>query len=234
MWSAGRLGRLSGVRVLVVDDEVHLAQSVARGLVAEGFDVDVVHDGKDGLWRARENSYGAIVLDLLLPGMNGFQVCRTLRSEGNWTPILMLTAKDGEYDEAEALDTGADDFLSKPFSFVVLVARLRALARRGAVPRPPILGVGDLTFDPLTRECRRADVAVPLTARETALLEALLRRSGEVVPKHTLLHEVWGDDFEGDANVVEVYVGYLRRKIDAPFGRRTLQTVRGHGYRLVA
>ena len=222
------------MRVLVVDDEVHLAQSVARGLLAEGFDVDVVHDGNDGLWRAREQNYGAIVLDLLLPGMNGYQVCRTLRGEGNWTPILMLTAKDGEYDEAESLDTGADDFLSKPFSFVVLVARLRALARRGAVPRPPILGVGDLTFDPLSRECRRGDVAVPLTARETALLEALLRRPGEVVPKPTLLREVWGDDFEGDANVVEVYVGYLRRKIDVPFGRRTLQTVRGHGYRRAA
>jgi DNA-binding response OmpR family regulator len=230
----GRVATLTAVRVLVVDDEVHLAQSVARGLIAEGLDVDVMYDGQDGLWRAREQSYAVIVLDLLLPGMNGFQVCRTLRAENNWTPILMLTAKDGEYDEAEALDTGADDFLSKPFSFVVLVARLRALARRGSVPRPPILSAGDLTFDPLSRECHRGDVAVPLTARETALLEALLRQPGEVVPKQTLLREVWGDDFDGDANVVEVYVGYLRRKIDAPFDRRTLQTVRGHGYRMAA
>ncbi len=218
----------------MVEDEVHLAQSLARGLTAEGFDVDVVHDGTDGLWRAREHSYGAIVLDLLLPGMNGFQICRTLRAEQIWTPVLMLTAKDGEYDEAEALDTGADDFLSKPFSYVVLVARLRALARRGASPRPPILSVGDLVYDPLSRLCHRGDVAVPLSAREVALLEALMRREGEVAAKRELLREVWGDDFDGDTNVVEVYVGYLRRKIDEPFGRRSLQTVRGLGYRLIA
>jgi two-component system OmpR family response regulator len=228
-----RDGRLSGVRVLVVDDEVHLAQSVSRGLRAEGFDVDIVHHGTDGLWRAREGAYGAIVLDILLPGMNGYQICRTLRAEGNWTPILMLTAKDGEYDEAEALDTGADDYLSKPFSFVVLVARLRALARRGAVPRPAVLAAGDLVFDPLTRECRRGDTLVSLTARETSLLEALLRRPGEVVAKRDLLREVWGDEFDGDTNVVEVYMGYLRRKVDQPFGRRSLQTVWGVGYRVV-
>jgi DNA-binding response OmpR family regulator len=222
------------VRVLVVEDEVHLARSLARGLTAEGFDVDVVHDGTDGLWRAREHKYGAIVLDLLLPGMNGYQICRTLRAERNWTPVLMLTAKNGEYDEAEALDTGADDFLSKPFSFVVLVARLRALARRGAAPRPPILSAGDLVFDPLSRCCHRGDAAVPLSAREVALLEALMRRQGDVAAKRELLQEVWGDDFEGDINVVEVYVGYLRRKIDEPFGRHSLQTVRGLGYRLVA
>jgi two-component system, OmpR family, response regulator len=222
------------VRVLVVEDEVHLAQSLGRGLTAEGFDVEVVHDGLEGLWRARERRYSAIVLDLLLPGLNGYLICRTLRGEQNWTPILMLTAKDGEYDEAEALDTGADDFLSKPFSFVVLVARLRALARRGATPRPPILSVGDLVYDPLSRVCHRGDVAVPLSAREVALLEALMRRQGEVVAKRDLLQEVWGDDFDGDTNVVEVYVGYLRRKIDEPFGERTLQTVRGLGYRLAA
>ena len=218
----------------MVEDEVHLAQSLARGLTAEGFDVDVVHDGTDGLWRAREHNYGAIVLDLLLPGMNGYKICRTLRAEQNWTPVLMLTAKDGEYDEAEALDTGADDFLSKPFSYVVLVARLRALTRRGAAPRPPILSAGDLVYDPLSRLCHRGDVAVPLSAREVALLEALMRRQGEVAAKRELLREVWGDDFDGDTNVVEVYVGYLRRKIDQPFGRRSLQTVRGLGYRLVA
>jgi two-component system OmpR family response regulator len=154
--------------VLVVDDEVHMAQSVAHGLTAEGFDVDLAHDGADGLWRAREGGYGAIVLDILLPGMNGYQICRTLRSEGNWTPILMLTAKDGEYDEAEALDTGADDYLSKPFSFVVLVARLRALARRGSAPRPAVLAAGDLVLDPLTRECRRGQTVVALTAGPAA------------------------------------------------------------------
>ena len=222
------------MRVLVVEDEVHLGETVARGLRAEGFDVELVHDGLDGLWRARERPYAAIVLDILLPGMNGYQVCRTLRDEGVWTPILMLTAKNGEYDEAEALDIGADDFLSKPFSFVVLVARLRALARRGAAPRPAVLTAGDLVVDPVTRTCTRGGTAVDLTPRELALLAALLRRAGEVVPKPELLRQVWGDDFDGDANVVEVYVGYLRRKLDVPFGRRTLQTVRGAGYRLVA
>ena len=217
----------------MVDDEVHLAESVSRGLTAEGFAVELSHDGLDGLWRARERSYGAIVLDILLPGMNGYEVCRTLRAEGNWTPILMLTAKDGEYDEAEALDTGADDFLAKPFSFIVLVARLRAVARRGATPRPPVLSAGDLVFDPLTRRCHRGDVAIALTPREVAVLEALLREPGAVVAKRDLLRQVWGDDFFGDANVVEVYIRYLRRKIDEPFGRRTLRTVRGHGYQLL-
>ena len=227
-------GQTAAVRVLVVEDEVHLGETVARGLQAEGFDVELVHDGLDGLWRARERPYAAIVLDILLPGMNGFAVCRTLRAEGVWTPVLMLTAKSGEYDEAEALDIGADDFLSKPFSFVVLVARLRALVRRGAAPRPPVLAVGDLVLDPLTRGCHRADEPVMLTPREVALLEALLGRPGEVVPKRDLLREVWGDDFAGDGNVVEVYMGYLRRKVDAPFGRRSLQTVRGADYRVVA
>jgi DNA-binding response OmpR family regulator len=222
------------VRVLVVEDEVHLANVVARGLTAEGFTVEVTHDGLDGLWRARERQYGAIVLDILLPGMNGYEVCRTLRAEGVWTPILMLTAKNGEYDEAEALDIGADDFLAKPFSFVVLVARLRALQRRGGSARAPVLRAGDLTADPGTRACARGGVPVELTAREFDLLEALLRHPGDVRSKLDLLDEVWGHDFGGDANVVEVYVGYLRRKIDAPFGRASLQTVRGVGYRLVA
>jgi two-component system, OmpR family, response regulator len=221
------------MRVLVVEDEVHLAEALADGLATEGFGVDVAHDGLDGLWRARERDYGAVVLDILLPGMNGYKVCQTLRDDGVWTPILMLTAKSGEYDEAEALDCGADDFLSKPFSFVVLVARLRALARRGA-SRPPTLVAGDLVVDPAGRTCHRGDAAVQLTPRELALLSALLRREGDVAPKDDLLHEVWGDDFDGDANVVEVYVGYLRRKIDAPFGRTSLQTVRGAGYRVVA
>jgi two-component system, OmpR family, response regulator len=220
------------MRVLVVEDETHLAETVARGLRAEGFDVELAHDGLDGLWRARERPYAAVVLDILLPGMNGYEVCRTLRSEGVWSPILMLTAKSGEWDEAEALDLGADDFLSKPFSFVVLVARLRALARRGSAPRPAVLTHGDLTLDPATRTCTRGDATVDLTPRELAVLAALLERPGEVVAKSDLLRRVWGDDFEGDANVVEVYVGYLRRKLDAPFDRRTIQTVRGVGYRM--
>jgi len=222
------------VRVLVVEDEVGLAEALERGLTASGFTVEVTHDGLDGIWRARERTYGAIVLDLLLPGMNGFEICRTLRAEGVWTPILILTAKDGEYDEAEALDTGADDFLAKPFSFVVLVSRLRALQRRGTMPRPPVLEVGDLVLDPASRECRRDGTPIALTAREFDLLEALARRPGTVRSKVDLLESVWGSDFEGDSNVVEVYVGYLRRKIDAPFGRSSLQTVRGMGYRVIA
>jgi two-component system, OmpR family, response regulator len=226
---------ITTVRVLVVEDEIHLAQAIAEGLAAEGFDVELSHDGLDGLWRARERPFGAIVLDILLPGMNGYRVCQTLREEGVWTPILMLTAKRGTYDEAEALDTGADDFLSKPFSFMVLVARLRALARRGATPRPRELVAGDLALDPVYRTCRRGEVPIDLSRREFALLEALLRHADTNVTKAQLLREVWGEDFTGDDNVVEVYVGYLRRKVDLPFGRRSLQTVRAiSGYRLVA
>lgn len=221
------------MRVLLVEDEVTLADAIARGLAAEGFDVESVHDGLEGLERARAQGYAAIVLDIMLPGRNGYQICRDLRAEGVWTPILMLTAKDGEWDEAEALDTGADDFLSKPFSFVVLVARLRALLRRGAGPRPAILEVGDLRLDPATRACHRGDVQVALTAREFALLEHLMRHRDEVVGKGTLLEEVWGTSANDDPNVVEVFVGYLRKKIDAPFGRRSLVTVRGAGYRVV-
>jgi two-component system, OmpR family, response regulator len=232
---AGRRVRIPTVRVLLVEDEVHLAQAIEEGLTHEGFDVELSHDGLDGLWRARERSYGAIVLDILLPGMNGYKVCRTLRQEGVWTPILMLTAKRGTYDEAEALDIGADDFLSKPFSFVVLVARLRALLRRGATPRPRELVAGDLALDPVHRTCRRGDVPIDLTRREYALLEALLNHAGEGVTKVQLLREVWGEDFDGDTNVVEVYVGYLRRKIDLPFGTGSLRTLRGiGGYQLVA
>ena len=221
------------MRVLVVEDEVRLAEAITRGLTAEGFTVEAVHDGAEGLWRARERDYGVIVLDILLPGINGYEICRTLRAERVWTPILMLTAKDGEYDEAEALDTGADDFLTKPFSFVVLVARLRALQRRSGSVRLPALEVGDLRLDPATRECRRDGTAIALTAREFDVLEALMGRAGEVLTKSELLDGVWGHDFLGDVNVVEVYVSYLRRKIDAPFGRTSLQTVRGAGYRLV-
>jgi two-component system OmpR family response regulator len=221
------------VRVLLVEDEVVLADAIARGLAAEGFEVEAVHDGLEGLWRAREHRYAAIVLDIMLPGMNGYQICRTLRAEDVWTPILMLTAKDGEWDEAEALDTGADDFLSKPFSFVVLVARLRAILRRGAAPRPAVLEVGDLRLDPATREVHRDGSPIDLTAREFALLEHLMRRVGDVVSKRDLLQEVWGHESDADPNVVEVYVGYLRKKVDVPFDRRTLLTVRGAGYRVV-
>ncbi len=219
--------------MLVVEDETGLADAVAEGLGAEGFTVEVAYDGLDGLWRAQERSYAAIVLDLLLPGMNGFEVCRSLRAGGVQTPILVLTAKDGEWDEAEALDTGADDFLSKPFSFVVLVARLRALLRRGAARPGEALEVGDLVLDTATRRCSRGGAPIELTARELDVLEALMRRSDEVASSASLLDEVWGHDFDGDPNVVRVYVGYLRRKIDAPFGRASLQTLRGRGYRLV-
>jgi DNA-binding response OmpR family regulator len=222
------------MRVLVVDDEVPLAGALADGLRGEAFDVDVSHDGQEALWRAREGRYDAIVLDLLLPNMNGWEVCELLRQEQIWTPILMLTAKDGEFDEAESLDIGADDFLSKPFSFVVLVARLRALIRRGASARPQVLEFEDLRLDPRTRVCTRAGRPITLTRREFSLLEALLRRAGEVVPKSELLDRIWGVDFVGDANVnvVEVYVRYLRRKIDEPFCRPLIGTVRGIGYRL--
>ena len=222
------------MRLLVVEDEEHLATAIADGLTAEGFSVDVSNDGLDGLWRAREGSYDAIVLDILLPGMHGYKVCRTLRDEGIWTPILILTAKDGEYDEAEALDTGADDFLSKPFSFVVLLARLRALIRRGAPPRPAVLTIGSLHLDPGARRVSRSDTDIRLTAREFALLEYLVRKDGNVASKAEILDHVWGIDFSGDPNVVEVYVGYLRKKIDQPFGTETIETVRGAGYRLAA
>ena len=218
------------MRILIVEDEERLAASIARGLRAEGFEVDVVHDGAEGLWRATETPYAAIVLDILLPGMNGYKVCGELRHAGVWTPVLMLTAKDGEYDEAEALDTGADDYLRKPFAFVVLIARLRALIRRGASPRPAVLGAGDIRFDPADRSCSRAGVPVALTPREASLLEYLLRHAGQAVPKIELLDAVWGFDFEGDPNVVEVYVGYLRRKL----GREAVATVRGLGYRMAA
>ncbi|PKQ17055.1 MAG: DNA-binding response regulator [Actinobacteria bacterium HGW-Actinobacteria-7] len=221
------------MRVLVVEDEVRLAAYLKRGLEAEGFAVDVAQTGTDGLWMAMEQSYDAVMLDIMLPGMNGYKVCESLRKADNWVPILMLTAKDGEYDEAEALDTGADDFLSKPFSFVVLLARLRALMRRGSPERPASLSVGTLTMDPSTHEVLRGSELLTLTPREYSLLEYLMRHPGDVLPKTDILGHVWDWEFEGDPNIVEVYVGYLRKKIDAPFGLETLRTVRGVGYRLV-
>ncbi len=214
----------------MVDDEVRLAESIARALRAERFDVDVVHDGNDAMWRAQEVDYDAIVLDIMLPGRNGYQVCRDLRAAGNATPILMLTAKDGEYDEAEALDTGADDYLRKPFSLVVRLARLRALLRRGPQLGGDTIEVGELTIDPRQLTCRHAaDEPVALTPREFAVLEHLARRAPDVVAKSSLLDAVWGIDFDGDPNIVEVYVGYLRRKL----GRDTVRTVRNVGYQLV-
>ena len=220
------------MRVLVVDDEKRLALSLRVGLEAEGFAVDLAHDGTDGLWLARENEYDAIVLDLMLPGINGYQVCATLRAEQDWTPILMLTAKDGEWDQVEGLDTGADDYLTKPYSFPVLVARLRAVARRGARERPTQLEAGDIRIDPAARRVWRGTAEVELTAREFSLLAFLARHRGDVLSKRQILDAVWDVDFQGDPNIVEVYIRHLRNKIDRPFGRAAIQTLRGAGYRL--
>ncbi len=220
------------MRALLVEDERTLARAVVRGLEADGFLVDVAHDGLAGLDLARSGTYDVVVLDIMLPGRNGYDVCRDLREAGVWTPVLMLTAKDGEYDEVDAFDLGADDYLTKPFSFPVLLARLRALVRRGGVERPVLLRAGDLSLDPATRVVTRSGVAVDLTAREFAVLHHLMRHVGMVVPKLDILQAVWDLHHDGSDNVVEVYVGYLRRKIDAPFGRHAIQTVRGSGYRL--
>ncbi len=222
------------MRVLVVEDERRLAAAVRRGLQAEGFAVDLAHDGNDGLHLAREGGYDAVVLDVMLPGLSGYRVCERLRAEENWVPILILSAKDGEYDQADGLDLGADDYLTKPFSYVVLAARLRALLRRGARRRPAELRAGDLVLDPGRREVRRGDCQVDLTPREFSLLEYLMRRAGDVVSKTEILEHVWDAADTTDPNAVEVYVGYLRRKIDAPFGRAGLKTVRGAGYRLAS
>lgn len=221
------------MRVLVVEDEVRLAEALKGGLEEEGFAVDVALDGEVGLWMAGEASYDAIVLDIMLPKLNGYQVCSRLRDTGNWTPILMLTAKGGEFDEAEAFDTGADDYVAKPFSYVVLLAHLRALVRRGTRERPIMLTVGDLKIDPAARLVRRGSRLVDLTSKEFSVLEFLARREGEVVSKTEILEHVWDFAYEGDVNVVEVHVSNLRAKIDKPFRRRTIQTVRGAGYRVV-
>ena len=217
------------MRILLVDDEQRFAAAVRQGLEAEGLAVDVAHDGDDGLWMARSNDYDVIVLDILLPGLNGYRVCAELREGGDWTPILMLTALDEDLDEAEALDTGADDYLSKPFSFVVLVARLRALLRRGASPRPVVLEVGTLRLDPAAHRCWCAGQEVELTAKQFALLECFMRHPGEVLSKSALREHVWDYAFADSSNIVEVYVSYLRKKLGA--GR--IETVRGAGYRLL-
>ena len=217
------------MRILLVDDEERFATAVRQGLEAEGLAVDLAHDGNEGLWMARSNDYDAIVLDILLPGLNGYRICAELRDGGNWTPILMLTALDEDLDEAEALDTGADDYLSKPFSFVVLVARLRALLRRGAAPRPAVLEVGDLRLDPAAHRCWRAGQEVELTTKQFALLECFMRYPGQVLSKTALREHVWDYAFADSSNVIEVYVGQLRKKL----GVARIQTIRGAGYRLV-
>jgi len=223
-----RRDRLYAVRLLVVEDELRLGAALRRGLTAEGFLVDVVTDGPGGLEAARHGDYDAVVLDVMLPGMSGYNVVRTLRTEENWVPVLMLSAKDGEYDQADGLDYGADDYLTKPFSFVVLLARLRALVRRNLPARPAILAARDVTLDPATHEVELAGTPISLTPREYALLEYFLRHPGRVVSKTELLDNVWDAAEDTDPNAVEVYVGYLRRKV----GRDLLLTVRGAGYRL--
>jgi two-component system, OmpR family, response regulator len=227
------VGREVPVKLLLVEDDKKLATAVKRGLEAEGFTVEVAYDGEDGLWMATEGSYELIVLDIMLPGRNGYLICADLREAGNWTPILMLTAKGGDLDEAEALDTGADDYLSKPFSFPVLIARIRALLRRSAGRAPAPVAAGSVRIDPGSRRVWRGDTEVALTAREHDVLEFLVRRAGQVLSKDEILAGVWEMDFEGDPNIVEVYIGRLRRKLGAaPGGGALIETVRGAGYRL--
>ncbi|MDG4859999.1 response regulator transcription factor [Streptomyces sp. T-3] len=219
------------MRLLIVEDEKRLALSLAKGLTAEGFAVDCVHDGLEGLHRASEGTYDLVVLDIMLPGMNGYRICSTLRAAGNDVPILMLTAKDGEYDEAEGLDTGADDYLTKPFSYVVLVARVKALLRRRGTSGPaPVLVLGELKVDTAARRVLRGEDEVTLTAKEFSVLEQLATRAGEVVSKSEILDHVWDFAYEGDPNIVEVYISALRRKL----GAQLIKTVRGAGYRLEA
>jgi two-component system, OmpR family, response regulator len=220
------------VRILIVEDEVKLAALLRRGLTEEAHAADVAATGEDGLWMARSTAYDAIVLDLMLPGVNGIEVCRRLRADGVWSPVLMLTARDGIEERIDGLDAGADDYLTKPFAFAELLARLRALARRGAPERPAVLSVGDLRLDPATRRVWRDDAEVDLSPKEFALLETFMRRPGRVLSRFDLLEHAWDYDYENRSNVVDVYVRYLREKIDRPFGRESLETVRGAGYRL--
>ncbi len=220
------------MRLLVIEDDAKLRELLRRGLVEDGYAVDATGSGEDGLWRATEVEYDAVVLDLGLPDVDGITLCRRLRSAGCWTPVLMLTALDGVEHRVRGLDVGADDYLVKPFAFAELVARLRALVRRDAVPRPSLLEVGDLRLDPATREVHRGDQPIELTAKEFALLEYLMRNSGEVLSRTRIVEHVWDSAYDGDLHVVNVYVAYLREKIDRPFGRSSLITVRGAGYRL--
>ena len=223
----------STMRVLIVEDEEHIVKYLAKSLEAEGFVADTAYDGPTGLEKALKGCYDVMTLDIMLPGMNGYDVCKKLRAAGVSTPILMLTAKDGEYDEADALDVGADDFLRKPFSLVVLVARLRALMRRGSSAQGSVLVVGDLRLDQRGRSVSRAGRQIDLTPREYALLECLMINEGRALSKAQLLERVWGPDYADADNLVEVYVGYLRKKIDAPFGEHLIKTVRGVGYKMV-
>ena len=220
------------MRILVIEDDKQLAASLRRGLEAEGYAVDVALDGIEGEWFAQENAYDAMVVDVMLPRLGGDELCARCREAGDWTPILMLTARSGPEQETRALDAGADDFLAKPFSFMVLTARLRALVRRGTRERPTVLEVGDLRLDPATHRVWRGETEIALTPRQFALLEFLMRRPGEVVPKKTILDHVWDFAYDGHPNIVEVYVRQLRQRVDVPFGRQSLQTVRLVGYRL--
>lgn len=220
------------MRVLLVEDEARLSTTLTRGLQAEGFVVVAVDTGIDGLHEATESSFDVVVLDIMLPGLSGYEVLRRMRAQRVWTPVLMLTAKDGEYDQTDAFDLGADDYLMKPFSFRVLVARLRALARRGAPERPTVLKAGSLSLDPARRTVQRGSTEITLTPREFGLLEFLMRNQDQAVTKTQILSNVWDAHYHGPDNVVEVYVGYLRRKIDIPFNTSTIETVRGVGYRL--
>jgi two-component system OmpR family response regulator len=222
------------MRVLVVEDELRMARLIRRGLVAEGLAADVASSGEDAVWMAGSHEYDAIVLDVMLPGLNGFETCRRLRSNGVWAPVLMLTARDAVDDRVAGLDTGADDYLVKPFAFAELLARLRALARRGNGERPSVLEVGDLTLDPASRQVWRGEHEIALSAKEFALLETFMRRPGEVLSRLHLLEHAWDFAYDARSNVVDVYIRHLRRKIDEPFGRRSLETVRGAGYRLRA
>jgi two-component system OmpR family response regulator len=222
------------VRVLLVEDERRLARALQHGLTAEGLLTDVEHDGPSGLASALTGGYDVVVLDIMLPGLNGYDICRQMREDNVWTPVLMLSAKDGDYDQVDAFDLGADDYMVKPFSFAVLVARLRSLVRRGVVERPPVLTAGDLHLDPATRTVGRGSVEIALTPREFGLLHFLMRHKGLVVSKLDILQSVWDVHHDGADNLVEVYVRYLRRKVDTPFDRTAIQTVRGSGYRLAS
>jgi two-component system OmpR family response regulator len=218
--------------VLVVEDEVRMAAMLKRGLEEEGYSIDLAADGTDGLWLGSENPYDAIVLDVNLPGIDGFEVCRALRERERWAPVIMLTARGEVHDRVHGLDVGADDFLAKPFSFGELTARLRALIRRGAPPRPVILQVGDLQVDPVARRARRGSVELDLSPKEFAVLERFARHPGELLTRTRILEHAWDFAYDGVSNVVDQYVGYLRRKVDKPFGRHDLETVRGAGFRL--
>ena len=220
------------MRVLIVEDEVKMAAALRRGLEAEGIVADIASRGEDALWMARATEFDAVVLDLMLPGIDGFETCRRLRADQVWTPILMLTARDSVEDRVRGLDQGADDYLTKPFSIAELMARLRALARRGPVERPAVLEIGDLRLDPATRQVWRGDAEITLSSKEFTVMEAFMRRPGEVLSQFQLLELAWDYDYENRSNVVEVYVRYLREKVDRPFGVKSIETVRGAGYRL--